>query len=98
VPFAQRPPLPRPPAQPPAVLGCLEASLHELLAAATALEQISAQTIGAASPGGAQPDTDDAVNRMHRGYDNLQQALVDAARAPSAARALTARALSPAHR
>jgi hypothetical protein len=41
----------------------------------------------------AEADTDARASRMHRGYANLKQALVDAERASAAARALTARAL-----
>ncbi len=68
----------------PALLGCLEASLEELAAAATALE-------ATASPDGSRFAVSD---RMHRGMGNLRVALADAAAAARAARALTARALA----
>jgi hypothetical protein len=78
----------------PAVLGCLEAALHELALTATELEQISAIDGDTMVWGGAEPDT--RVGRMHGGYANLRQALVDAETASSAARALTARVLGAA--
>jgi hypothetical protein len=81
----------------PAVLGCLEAALQELVVATTALEQISARAIGTRSHGDPRPDMDERVSRMHRGYASVKNALVDAARASSAARALTARALTTAY-
>jgi hypothetical protein len=89
-----------PPAAPaaPAVLGCIEAALRELVQATTALEQASAQAIETRSKGRAKPESDATVSRMHRGYDNLNQALADAERASGAARALAARALATSHR
>lgn len=75
----------------PAVLGCLEAALHELSLTATGLEHISAQDSGTTASEGGGPDA--RVDRMHRGYANLREALGDAQTASSAARALAARAL-----
>jgi hypothetical protein len=73
----------------PAVLGCLEAALHELALTATGLEQSSA--IDGGTRVGGEAEADPRVARMHRGYANLMHALVDAEAASSAARALTAR-------
>ncbi len=76
----------------PAVLGCIEAALRELLCAAAALEQTSARTV--------EPQTrsigssaERRSERMQRGYANLQTALADAERASAAARSLAGRAL-----
>jgi hypothetical protein len=80
----------------PAVLACLEAALRELALTASALEQISAQAIDSGTNVRRDAQSDVRVGRMHRGYGNLRQALVDAERASSAARALTARALGDA--
>lgn len=69
----------------PAVLGCIESTLQELLWAAAALEQTSSEALRGTSP---------KVERMHRGFASLQQALGDGERAAAAARALTARAFA----
>ena len=79
----------------PAVLGCIEAALRELLWAATALAETSAETVEQRS------DSTDASakrrsERMQLGYANLQTALADAERASAAARSLAARALAAA--
>jgi hypothetical protein len=71
----------------PAVLGCFEAALEELLWAAALLEDTATR----AMPGQA---TDARTERLHRGYANLQRALDDAEVAAAAARALTARAVA----
>ena len=73
----------------PAVLGCIEAALEELLWAAAALEQTTADL---ARP--ADPRTKLVVQRMQHGYANLQQALSDAHAAAAAARPLAARSLT----
>jgi hypothetical protein len=76
----------------PAVLGCLEAALRELLWATAAFEQTSARTVEQRSAG-----TDWIAirrsERMQHGYSNLQTALADAERASAAARSLASRAL-----
>jgi hypothetical protein len=74
----------------PALLGCLEAALHELATAVAALEATTERAV-------AQPTRGDVVpmrERMHRGYANLGQALTDAERAAVAARALAGRLLT----
>jgi hypothetical protein len=73
----------------PGLLGCIEASLDELAAAAATLEQ--------ADPvdGEAHALVDAAADaRRRRGLGNLRVALADAAAAAQAARALTARVLT----
>jgi hypothetical protein len=75
----------------PAVLGCIESALEQLLWASAALEQT---TTGLTEP----PDcaslrTKLVIQRMQRGYENLEQALSDAQAAAAAARPLAARAL-----
>ncbi len=79
----------------PAVLGCIEAALRELLWAAAALEETSARTVEQSS------DCVDSKarrrsERMQLGYANLQTALADAERASAAARSLAGRALAAA--
>jgi hypothetical protein len=77
----------------PAVIGCMQAALHELAEAAAALEATTDHAIRDGSRtvegeyGGPRSD------RMHRGYRNLQQALEDAQRAAAAARPLASRVL-----
>jgi hypothetical protein len=70
----------------PALLGCIEAALHELGCAAASVDEASAH----AMPTGALAD------RMHRGYMNLGLALADAELASTAARGLAGRSLSAA--
>jgi hypothetical protein len=73
----------------PAVLGCVEAALRELLGATAELEQTTARTV--------EHSLDDLrFERMLTGYGNLQTALADAERAASAARSLAGRALDTA--
>jgi hypothetical protein len=79
----------------PAVLGCIEAALRELLWAAAALDETSARTVEERS------DSADWIakrrsERMQLGYANLQTALADAERASAAARSLASRALESA--
>jgi len=76
----------------PAVLGCIESALQELILASAALERTTADL--ASSPP-ARPDrhASRVVERMHRGYANLQDALSDAQAAAAAARSLASRAL-----
>ena len=68
----------------PALLGCIEAALHELGCAAASMDEIS----GRAMPTGAIAD------RMHRGFMNLGLALADAELASTAARGLAGRSLA----
>jgi hypothetical protein len=77
----------------PAVLGCIEATLHELLWAAAALENTTARSMAGRAARCADPRLQPRSDRMNRGYANLQNALADAERASAAARSLAARAL-----
>jgi hypothetical protein len=76
----------------PAVLGCIEAAMRELLWAAAALEETSARKVEQ-SPGCTDSRTKRRSERMQLGYTNLQTALADAERASAAARSLAGRAL-----
>jgi hypothetical protein len=76
----------------PAALGCIEAALRELLWAAAALEEMSAQTVEQRS-GGKDWIATRRADRMRLGYANLETALADAERASAAARSLASRAL-----
>lgn len=70
----------------PAVLGCIDSALQELAMASAALEQAMEEEVSVGR-------TDRVVERMHRGYANLHEALFDAHTAAAAARSLTSRAL-----
>jgi hypothetical protein len=70
----------------PALLGCIEAALHELGCAAASMDETSAH---------AMP-TEAMANRMHRGFMNLGLALTDAELASTAARGLAGRSLAAA--
>jgi hypothetical protein len=70
----------------PALLGCIEAALHELGCAAASMDETS---------GHAMP-TEAMADRLHRGFMNLGLALADAEIASTAARGLAGRALSAA--
>jgi hypothetical protein len=74
----------------PAVLGCIEAALHELAEAAAGLEHTTDLASALLAPDRYGPRSD----RMHRGYANLRQALDDAERAAAAARPLAGRLLA----
>jgi hypothetical protein len=80
----------------PAVLGCIEAMLHELLWASAALEHTTARSVEERSTGCTNSQLAPRSERMQRGYANLQHALADAERASAAARSLAARALATA--
>ena len=71
----------------PAVLGCIEAALHELSGVCDAIEQTNGQVSAVTIDPGRQA----AANRMARGLVNLRVALADAQAASQAARALAAR-------
>ncbi len=79
----------------PAVLGCIEAALHELLWAAAALEETTARTVEQRS-GTTEPWARRRSERMQLGYANLQTALADGERAAAAARPLAGRVLAAA--
>jgi hypothetical protein len=76
----------------PAVLGCIESALQELVLAAAALEQTTAE-VASSTPRCLDGRTDRVVERMHRGFAHLQEALFDAHMAAAAARPLASRAL-----
>ena len=76
----------------PAVLGCIESALQELEEATVALEQATAE-VASSTSGCRDRRTERVLERMHRGYANLQAALFDAHAAAAAARSLTSRAL-----
>jgi hypothetical protein len=76
----------------PAVLGCIESALQELVLASAALEEVTAE-VASAMPGCPERRADRVVGRMHRGFTNLQEALFDAQTAAAAARSLAGRAL-----
>jgi hypothetical protein len=78
----------------PAVLGCIEAALQELLWASGALEQTSAEVLARNPHGCSSARLAPVGQRMQQGYANLQVTLSDGERAAAAARALAARALS----
>lgn len=78
----------------PALLGCIEAALHELAEAAAALEVTTERSIGEPTRGAVAPMRE----RMHRGYANLREALTDAERGATAARPLAGRLLTAARR
>jgi hypothetical protein len=75
----------------PAVLGCIEAALHELADAMAGLEETTRESVNSCDSRGVAPRSE----RMHRGYANLQQALEDAERAAAAARPLASRVIAP---
>ena len=77
----------------PAVLGCVEAALQELLWAVAALEVTTAAETDQRSRRHGDPRMDRSRDRMHVGYANLERSLSDAQQAASAARALAHRAL-----
>jgi hypothetical protein len=77
----------------PALLGCVESALQELMWAAAALEQTSADHLEQNAQGHSSARTWAIAERMQRGFANLQQALSDGERAAAAARSLAGRAL-----
>ena len=78
----------------PAVLGCMEFALQELLWASIALEQTSADLLEQNASNRPTSRIEPIAERMQRGFANLQQALSDGERASAAARSLTSRALT----
>ena len=77
----------------PAVLGCLEAAVHELSGACEAMEVTTERAVQARQRTGAEPAFDAVAARMRRGFSNLERALFDAEGAAIAARSLAARSL-----
>jgi hypothetical protein len=77
----------------PAVLGCLEATQHELRGACAAM----AQTTDSATRERERPGSKDRLravaDRTRRGFTNLERALEDAEDAATATRSLAARSL-----
>jgi hypothetical protein len=69
----------------PALLGCVEAAMHELACAAVSLDETSGVDVPSA-----------VADRMHRGFMNLGLALADAEFASTAARGLAARSIAAA--
>jgi hypothetical protein len=78
----------------PAVLGCIESALQELMWAAAALEQTTADLVEQDAEDDPRARIAPIAQRMHRGFANLQQALSDGERASAAARSLAGRALT----
>ena len=76
----------------PAALGCIESALQELVLAAAALEGTTAE-VAPSAPRCLDGSPDRVVERMHRGFASLQEALFDAHMAAAAARSLASRAL-----
>jgi hypothetical protein len=72
----------------PALLGCIQAALHELGRAAASMDETSGHAI----------PTEAMADRMHRGFMNLGLALADAELASTAARGLAGRSLTAASR
>jgi hypothetical protein len=77
----------------PAVLGCLEAALHEMSIACTALEATTNGAIRARPVIAWNSRPTGSAERTRRGFGNLRRALFDAEDAAGAARALAARSL-----
>jgi hypothetical protein len=77
----------------PAVLGCIESALHELLWASAALEETTTRSVAGRVGQCADPRMQPRSERMQQGYANLQGALADAERASAAARSLAVRVL-----
>jgi hypothetical protein len=68
----------------PALLGCIEAALHELGCAVSSIDEAS----------GPEMPTEAMADRMHRGFMNLGLALADAELASTAARGLAGRSVA----
>jgi hypothetical protein len=71
----------------PAVLGCIEAALHELTGACEVLQQTNAEGPATSS----RPEPQAVMERLERGLTHLRVALEDAETASQAARSLAAR-------
>jgi hypothetical protein len=77
----------------PAVLGCMEAALHEMTAACTALEATTGGAIRARPLIAWNTRVTVSAERMRRGFEHLRRAILDAEDAAAAARSLAARSL-----
>lgn len=77
----------------PAVLGCIESALQELLWATAALEETTTRSVAGRAAQCADPRMQPRSERMQHGYANLQSALADAERASAAACSLAGRIL-----
>jgi hypothetical protein len=77
----------------PAVLGCFESALGELLCASALLEQTTHRFVRDGAGGIADAHIARRVERMHLGFANLQWGLADGQRTSAAARGLARRAL-----
>ena len=77
----------------PAVLGCVETALSELSDACAALVETTERTLPGSRTGAASTRMAAMVERMRRGFANLQRALGDAEATACAARSLAARLL-----
>jgi hypothetical protein len=78
----------------PAVFGCIESALEELLWASALLEETTGGLADHSARRRARSRDAERVDRTHRGFANLQQALADAQLASAAARGLARRWLS----
>jgi hypothetical protein len=78
----------------PAVLGCIESAMQELMWAAAALKQSSADLVQQNTHDDPSARLAPIAGRMHRGFANLEQALSDGERASAAARSLAGRAFT----
>ena len=77
----------------PAVLGCIEAALHELRGACPAMEQTTDRVTRERARPGPNDRLRAVVDRMRRGFTNLERSLSDAEDAATATRSLAARSL-----
>jgi hypothetical protein len=77
----------------PAVLGCLEAALHELRAACPVMEHTTECGTGERERPGPNDRLGAVAGRMRRGFTNLERTLDDAEAAAMATRSLAARSL-----
>jgi hypothetical protein len=77
----------------PAIVGCLEAALHELRDACLAMEQTTDCVTRERERSRPSARRRAVADRMRRGFTNLEQALSDAEVAASATRSLAARSL-----
>jgi hypothetical protein len=78
----------------PAVLGCMESALQELMWASVALERTSADLLKQNARNRPSSRIGPIAERMGSGFANLQQALSDGERASAAARSLAGQALT----
>jgi hypothetical protein len=77
----------------PAVLGCLEAALHELRGACPTMQETTGRATEARELDAPNRRLHAVADRMRRGFTNLERALKDAEDAATAARSLAARSL-----